>query len=141
MTKIKKNLQESNVEPRIFYRVCNAITNQGLWYDINGNFTGLIHNEFNFCKNTSLPMPFDSDVVGYLSATDTLENLFQWFTKEDIIKLQEEEYFITSFIADDYKFYNNHWLINKDTSEIEGRKFIAKRKGNIYSLAEYNLVF
>lgn len=38
---------------KLFYRVCNHETEQGLWYSFNGNFTGLIHNEFNFCKNNN----------------------------------------------------------------------------------------
>ena len=28
-----------------FYRVSNVETQQGLWYNFNGEFTGLIHNE------------------------------------------------------------------------------------------------
>lgn len=42
-----------------FYRVCNLETYQGLWYDYKGNFTGLIHNEFNFCANSELKMVWD----------------------------------------------------------------------------------
>ena len=62
--------------PKIFYRIANKDTKQGLWYDSEGKFTGLIHNEFNFCMNRDLPMPFDPEIVGWLSATDSLEDLF-----------------------------------------------------------------
>lgn len=58
-----------------FYRVCHKETLQGLWYDYKGQFTGLIHNDFNFCANKDLEMDFDPEIVGWLSATDTLENL------------------------------------------------------------------
>ena len=54
---------------KLYYRIAHEETQQGLWYDSKGNFTGLIHNEFNFCMNTNLPMPFDPDLVGWLSAT------------------------------------------------------------------------
>ena len=50
---------------KTYYRVCNKDTLQGLWYAINGEFTGLIHNDFNFCQNTSLKMDFDTELVGY----------------------------------------------------------------------------
>jgi len=70
-----------------FYRVNHEHTQQGLWYEFNGNFSGLIHNEFNFCTNNQLKMDFDPELVGWLSATDSLESLWNWFTMEDIIKL------------------------------------------------------
>jgi hypothetical protein len=34
-------------------------------------------------------MDFDVELVGWLSATDNLEELFNWFTKEDIVELQK----------------------------------------------------
>ena len=61
-----------------FYRVCNTETEQGLWYDFKGNFTGLIHNDFNFCVNNKLEMGFDDELVGWLSATPDLETLYTW---------------------------------------------------------------
>jgi hypothetical protein len=60
---------------KTFYRVCNPKTEQGLWYDFKGKFTGLIHDEFNFCSNSSLAMPFDEELIGWLSATDSLDEL------------------------------------------------------------------
>jgi len=101
---------------RLFYRVANIKTEQGLWYDINGNFTGYIHTKFDFCTNHSLPMPFDINIVGWLSATDSLEDLFNWFTKDDICKLQNFDYSITIYEAHEYRFHNNHWIINQKTS-------------------------
>lgn len=105
---------------KTFYRVCNPETEQGLWYDFKGNFTGLIHNEFNFCKNTELKMDFDEELVGYLSATDSLEVLYNWFTKEDILKLQEKGWFIHVYETDDFKFYEKfqHQVINQTKSKI-----------------------
>ena len=51
------------MEKKIFYRVANNQTEQGLWYDFAGNFTGLIHSKFDFCLNTKLPMPFDKEIT------------------------------------------------------------------------------
>jgi len=93
---------------------------QGLWYDFKGTHTGLIHNEFNFCLNKDLKMDFDPELKGYLSATDSLETLYNWFTKEDIINLQKHNYFIHVFESDDYKFYDRfqHLVINQSKSKL-----------------------
>lgn len=112
------------MEKRIFYRIANTETNQGLWYDYEGNFTGLIHTKFNFCTNNELPMPYDEDIIGWLSATDTLENLWFWFTKEDISQLEEHGYFITIFEATEYKFHDNHWAIGQKTSKVIAKMLI-----------------
>lgn len=101
-----------------FYRVCNSDTQQGLWYHFNGEFTGLIHDTFSFCKNNQLEMDFDSELVGFLSATDSLESLYYWFPKEDIIKLQEHGWFIHKYHSEDYKFYDKfqHLVIHQEKS-------------------------
>lgn len=101
-----------------FYRVCKKETLQGLWYDYTGNFTGLIHNELNFCVNYQLKMDFDPELVGWLSATETLEDLFNWFSKEDIIVLQKHGWFIHVFETNDFKHYEkfNHTIIKQETS-------------------------
>jgi hypothetical protein len=120
-TKIADELYEDlrKKEERVFYRVCNQHTLRGLWYDFNGNFTGIIHNEFNFCKHKDLEMDFDPELVGWLSATDTLDKLFEWFPPSDIIKLQDEGWYLHKFIATDVKFYDRfqHLVIKQETSK------------------------
>ncbi len=37
-----------------FFRVSHENTEQGLWYDFDGHFTGLIHSRFSFCQNHEL---------------------------------------------------------------------------------------
>lgn len=106
------------METKRFFRVANSKTQQGLWYDFKGNFTGLIHGKFSFCKNSKLPMPFDKEVVGWLSATETLEELYNWFDEEDILNLIEYGYSIAIYEATEYKYHNNHWLIKQDSSEL-----------------------
>ena len=103
-----------------FYRVCHIDTQQGLWYSQEGDFLGLIHNEFRFCKNNELRMDFDPDIVGYLSATPSLEELYLWFPREDILRLQECGWYIHEYEAEDHKFYERfqHTIINQDTSKV-----------------------
>ncbi len=108
-------------EPKTFYRVCNQETLRGMWYDYNGEFTGLIHDkEFDFCTHKNLKMEFDSELVGWLSATETLNNLFIWFPKEEIIKLQKFGWYLHEFEATDYKYYApfEHSIINQKTSKL-----------------------
>ena len=106
------------MEKKIFYRVSNIKTNQGLWYDIDGNFTGLIHEKFKFCACSGLPMPFDKEVIGYLSCVDNLKEMWTWFPKEDIKKLEEYGYFLHEYESEDYKEYENHWIFNQYTAKL-----------------------
>ena len=105
---------------KIYYRVCHKDTLQGLWYDYKGSFTGLIHGKFNFCINNKLEMDFDEELVGWLSATDSLESLYHWFPIDDIVSLQEHGWFIFEFEAEDVKFYERfqHLVIKQDTSKV-----------------------
>ena len=106
---------------KLFYRIAHKDTQQGVWYDSEGNFTGLIHKELNFCMNRDLQMPFDSELVGWLSATHSLEDLFNWFSKEDIKRLEVYGWFITVYEADKIKQYKNHLVICQETSIIKER--------------------
>lgn len=120
-TKIADELYEDYRKKGVtFYRVCHEKTLRGLWYDFDGNFTGIIHNEFNFCKNNKLEMDFDPELVGWLSATDSLDKLFEWFPKEDILKLQTFGWYLHEFEAVDFKLYErfNHTVINQKTSKV-----------------------
>jgi len=103
------------MKSKLFYRVANNNTQQGLWYDFEGKFTGNIHGRFDFCTNHELPMPFDPEIVGWLSATETLEDLFLWFSKNDIAKLEEYGYSITMYLSEDYRIHKNHWVIKQSS--------------------------
>lgn len=103
-----------------YYRVCHIDTLQGLWYGFDGEFTGLIHDKFNFCINRDLKMEFDPTLVGWLSAVETLEQLFKWFSQEDIMKLEEHGWFIHEFETDSVKFYEpfQHHVIEQSRSRV-----------------------
>ena len=103
-----------------YFRVCHKDTLQGLWYDYSGNFTGLIHDKFNFCQHHQLKMDFDESIIGWLSATEKLDDLWNWFPKSDIKILQEFGWYIHEFEANDVKFYDRfqHTIIKQDTSRL-----------------------
>jgi hypothetical protein len=104
------------VSLKTFYRVGHILTGQGLWYDAHGNFTGLIHGKFSFLKSSELEMPPDPEVIGYLSAVLTLEELKNWFSDWDIRMLEPHGFRVMEYVASDYKFRNGHYLINQQTS-------------------------
>ena len=101
-----------------FYRVCNPASEQGLWYDFKGEFTGLIHDQFSFCQNSKLEMPFDDELVGWLSAVEKLDDLWQWFSRDDVIELQKHGWYIFEYEASEYKFYDKfqHTVIKQESS-------------------------
>ncbi len=111
------------MDKKTFYRVCNPQTHQGLWYDFQGNFTGLIHNRFSYCANNALKMDYDPEIVGFLSATRTLEDLYQWFSLGDILRLQCDGWFVYEFESTNYKWYErfSHWVIKQDDSRVVRR--------------------
>lgn len=105
----------------IFFRVAKINTpGQGLWWSWDGKPTNLIGNNFKFCTNTSLPMPFDERLVGWLSVATSLEGLFMWFTREDIAQLEKEGYRIAVYAAYNYKEYKHpdyvHMAVEQATS-------------------------
>lgn len=104
------------MKEQLFYRVANIDTNQGLWYNWDGEFTGLIHDEFRFCKNHDLPMPFDERLQGWLSAVETVEQLYTWFPKEDIYRLQDHGWYLYGYMAEKWKEHENHYVIDQQTS-------------------------
>ena len=105
---------------KLFWRVGHIETNQGLWYDEKGNFTGLIHKELSFCMNHLLEMPFDENITGYLSATDSLEDLFKWFSLTDLNNLYPFGYRVMVYEASKFRPYLNHWIIDQKTSINKG---------------------
>lgn len=105
---------------KTFFRVNHVITQQGLWYDYAGGFTGLIHERFDFCENRELKMDFDPEIVGYFSAVETVEQLFVWFPRQDILRLQPHGFCIHEYISDDFKFYERfqHFVINQSNATL-----------------------
>lgn len=105
---------------KIFFRVGHIETKQGLWYDQEGDFTGLIHTKsLSFCKNKDLQMPFDENIRGFLSATATLEELYFWFTESDIKQLKQFGFRVMKYSSENYFYKDNHWLIDPNSTILE----------------------
>lgn len=115
---VNKLFPATGSDTKSFYRVCNNKTKQGLWYTQEGIHTGHIHDKFDFCLNSELKMDFDEELIGWLSAVETIDDLYKWFTKEDILKLQNYNYFIFEYEVTSHKFYDRfqHSVICQETS-------------------------
>lgn len=107
---------------KIFYRVCNTSERKGLWYNFDGTFSGLIHDEMSFCQNKDLKMDYDEAIVGWLSAVRNLHDLWQWFSKDDVRELEKRGFYITEYEVEEYRFYEKfqHFVINQETSVVKG---------------------
>lgn len=104
-----------------FYRVCNTSERKGLWYNFDGTFSGLIHDEMSFCQNKDLKMDYDESIVGWLSAVKHLHDLWQWFSKDDVRELEKRGFYITEYEVEEYRFYEKfqHYVINQETSVVK----------------------
>ena len=104
---------------KLFYRI-GVDTEEGLWYNKSGEFTGLIYREYNWIGASQLIMPFEQELVGFISVANSLEHLYQWFTKDEILKLQNIGFSIYEYYSEDFKFYDlyKHNVINQNSNKI-----------------------
>jgi hypothetical protein len=108
---------ERKMENKIktFYRMSKIDCNSSFWYDFNGNFTNIIQSDaLSFLNAKNIPMPYNADVLGYLSGCDTLVNLYNWFTHEEMLRLQKMEYALYKYQSSDYRHVGTHFIFNKE---------------------------
>ncbi|TDW20467.1 hypothetical protein EV128_12597 [Rhizobium azibense] len=93
--------------PALLYRVGYAEGSQGLWYDAEGRETGLIHTLSNAVA-AGLPMApnpvFKADGRAWISATDTLPGLANWFSHSDMIELIDRGYQLEEIGVHRYRY-------------------------------------
>lgn len=117
------NLNNSNIfKMKKYYRI--GKDGVGLWYNKQGQFTGNIHkDEFKWLGASSLPMPFEEELVGYISVADSLPHLYKWFSLQEILKLQQDGFFVEVWESDSVKFHEmyNHNVIKESESKLVER--------------------
>lgn len=109
----------------LLYRVGKSDSLNGLWYDKNGSYTGLIHNlsEGNAALLPMGPHPiFRTDGHHWISTTDSLEMLKNWFSEQDMTELTEQGYELLKIEVSGYRrfhfegysheVYSDHQLIH-----------------------------
>lgn len=112
---------------KIFYRVQQNDTTKGLWYDRDGTFNGRIEDDFSWLRASSLPMePNVETAGGWLSATDSIETLFDWFNPVELKRLQSNNIYTYAYHATAFKWYDpyQHHLI-RDDSPVIGRFMVT----------------
>ena len=103
---------------KLFYRVHHP-RDLGLWYNGKAEFTNEI--EKLDLKCAKLDMSFDDNCAGgFISCTDTLDNLYNWFSREELLKLVDNGYDVLVFKAEESKFHEKfkHHLFKKEGSII-----------------------
>jgi hypothetical protein len=100
----------------IAHRVVNPNGPTGLWYDKDGRWNPVIMDING--KAAHLPMGYDPnmrlDHKEWLSATLHEKELLDWFSVEDLFKLQERGYGIWTFEVKEYREVPGHIVILED---------------------------
>lgn len=109
----------------LFYRVHHP-KELGLWYNNKGEFTHEIGKLDLKCAN--LEMGFDDTCKdGFLSCTDSLDSLFQWFSRDELFKLKDNGYDICIFKSEESKFCEKY------------KHFLFKQQGSLL-IAKINII-
>lgn len=100
----------------LLFRVENPVTNQGLWYDGDGNFNPFILT-LAAAKSRDLPMEFDPDMLAggqrWYSACDNIPDLQHWFSRQDLLELDKAGYGLYQFDVSDYRQRNGHAVFTR----------------------------
>ncbi|RUW57118.1 hypothetical protein [Mesorhizobium sp. M8A.F.Ca.ET.021.01.1.1] len=85
------------------YRVGHMADSQGLWYDAEGSATGLIHT-LDGAQAAALPMGphpyFRAFQSRWISVTDSMANLCNWFSVKDCLQLINRDYSLLEIDTD-----------------------------------------
>lgn len=96
------------------YRIENPSTEVGLWYSLDGTKTDFIKSVPE-ALSADLPMDFDPELAGgWFSACTNLEQLNNWFTAEDLLRLNEKGYGLYEITAEVTKILPHHSIFRKE---------------------------
>jgi hypothetical protein len=102
----------------IIYRVENPDSNQGLWYDADGNFSPFI-KKLSDAKCKDLPMDFDTlykeGGYAWISACDSLPDMRNWFNYQDLVELKKAGYDLYQFKVTGYKQVPGHVIFTRES--------------------------
>lgn len=90
----------------ILYRIQNKETKDGMWYNSDGTYNGII-KELSDGLSADAPMPEDQyrnkNNKQWISSVPLLNYLFEWFSMKDIIELKERGYGLYEIKCSDYR--------------------------------------
>lgn len=117
----------------IIFRIENQQSNQGLWYDKNGNYSPFINSLPN-AKCKDLPMDFDPTYqdggLQWLSGCSDMQQLRSWFSEQDLIYLSNAGYNLYRFEVSDFRQVPGHVIFTRErvieTSKIDMTLFLEQ---------------
>lgn len=105
----------------LIYRVDNPTSYKGCWYNKDGSFNNSIL-ELTGAKSRDLPMGYDPSIAGgWISATDELNKIPDWFSFKDLLELQKGGYGLYEYEVTDYRQVPGHVVFTR-ASVIKERK-------------------
>lgn len=101
---------------KLFFRVHHP-DGKGLWYNKEAQFTKEIVKLDLSCAGLEMDHN-DECAGGFLSCTDSMDSLFDWFGREELFKLRDNGYNICIFKAEEHKFHEKykHFLFRQEGS-------------------------
>jgi len=98
----------------IVYRIEHKDTENGMWYNKDGSYNGLIH-ELSNAQAKDFPMDYDEkySLKNLISGVKDFNQLLEWFSRRDIEELMERGYQIYKFIAKEYEVEDTQVLFRK----------------------------
>lgn len=99
------------------FRVENPITEVGLWYRSDGEFTEFIKT-LDEAQCRDLPMDFDptmKDGGNWISACDNIPDMKNWFSTSDLHQLQQIGYGLYRFEVPTYRMANGHAIFLRES--------------------------
>lgn len=111
------------------YRVTSTDKDCSFWYDENGQ-PSEVFKEYGWLTASKLPMPFDQNMVGWLSGTFTMEQLYGWFSKEELIELCKDGKYCL------HEYETNEWRDDGLHASFRVDSYTSKRKITI----EYEII-
>lgn len=91
-------------------------SDQGLWYTRQGELKPIVHDLELGCA--SLPMDFDPKVyqaegISWYSGCDTLEDLYQWFSPTEMLKMKTAGFKLMMFNSELVRPHYGHVIFSK----------------------------
>ena len=100
------------------FRVENPETMVGLWYNERGEKTDFILTIPN-AQSAAMPMEFDAAVKDggdWFSACDSLEDMRNWFSVQDVSALHEIGYKLYRLEVPNYRTTNGHAILLRESA-------------------------
>lgn len=92
------------------YRIENLMNpDRGLWYTRSGTLDPLV-TKLRGSSLSTLPMPLEEDVVGSFSGCESLTQMQEWFSFQDLVRLNRMGFCLFIYDVSTARTKDNHLL-------------------------------